>query len=1170
MVRILLSGGDWQDDVMKPPQSTLDIPNYNSAMVNVERHFLYVSGGAVVTYLILIAIAYHHQRINSNEEEEEEGGSGDYCEAAIVLTLSSTEQSAAFLAFVCLLVTLILQVLPMFVYNNNNAAHHAPLSAVVVAAVMVQSVAMTTNALMAFAPHVPILVDPVTGGRVHLLRWCEWAPLAFVMTFLVEGSDVPDARCVVHNSIYIFVHSFGYCISSLQLTHSLMPYLFSWGLKLAYATATSQGLSTICGLIFPFCTGIISWMVVMTFSVSQFGFLFVRLRYKEARFRLIRQGKRLDEMEIYIRSHIALRLLRTCAVGWSFLVTMYFTFSVAVPLLAPDRSMLQNPAVPMISEAFCDVVLKFFYMSYIVTMHTQVFDEGARSKRRLEELRQMMWDNSSDVLAISVKSLSGNVMTMVSPTFFRLLRNSDDEDKGKNKKSVGGMIFELSKADMESLMVLSERTTDGSMPNVRPKLYNFDFGGLTPQNMKEKVLGSQDVSQLIGADAMQALAALVGRSWRCEARDTLMSHDLVFRTEADDNETIKCEAKVTRLEESALFVVLRDISERFRRFEAEKLAATEITARRKDQEANRFTRHEVKNGLLSAMGLCDSLAEIASKGAAGTSTLEKMAVDLNLGQEQRAVISKLSLVHTDISRLLGAMDSSLHEVLDTVLAEAMARDVIHGAYDPQLEPLDVAALVRGISGRAEGADERFPVTTSPEKFPILLFDQQLLKCIHRNAVSNACKYGTKGGTVKTFLRYDFHEKILQMDVTNEPGDNHEDMLKLISSDGAERVFEPGSRLHSEFETGPKHSNTTGHHSAGDGAWIMRKCTQTLGGSCSIDFREHYTVFSLRCPAALFIEKSRDGDSDTAPSMFKFPKGTWGIAIDDSKMQRKLLNRFLEFAGIQKSRIKILGETNEEMLGFNDFVVSFIEEHPDDWFLLIVDENLDLAVESARSLKHSTLSGSSMVQDIRHRLLPEQERQMLALIRSANDSSHDVAIYNSRAHGFVPKAPVKKDAVRKLLEPLWEKRFSCLDDFDSVSDFSPSMGSLTELDFSDSDGPDKFFLVEQIRAIDRIVEEDDNGDSAEKWPVIWEKLHAFKGDLLTLFDSDEVDEIAERITNMRGLSLPVDFSSKWSELRRVATMLLEHSADESILSPKRRNSGIALERHPKALIEDIPY
>ena len=46
---------------------------------------------------------------------------------------------------------------------------------------------------------------------------------------------------------------------------------------------------------------------------------------------------------------------------------------------------------------------------------------------------------------------------------------------------------------------------------------------------------------------------------------------------------------------------------------------------------------------------------------------------------------------------------------------------------------------------------------------------------------------------------------------------------------------------------------------------------------------------------------------------------------------------------------------DEVLGFHDRVVSLVKDNPTDWFLLIVDENLDIAVDGgARS---ETLSGS---------------------------------------------------------------------------------------------------------------------------------------------------------------------------------------------------------------------
>lgn len=91
------------------------------------------------------------------------------------------------------------------------------------------------------------------------------------------------------------------------------------------------------------------------------------------------------------------------------------------------------------------------------------------------------------------------------------------------------------------------------------------------------------------------------------------------------------------------------------------------------------------------------------------------------------------------------------------------------------------------------------------------------------------------------------------------------------------------------------------------------------------------------------------------------------------------------------------------MGFVDNVVNFMEENIGDHILLIADENLDIVDEAA---KHTTVSGSHLVEMIRARILPEQERFLFSLIRSANDSASDIAIYNSRAHGFLPKGKEK--------------------------------------------------------------------------------------------------------------------------------------------------------------------
>ena len=196
--------------------------------------------------------------------------------------------------------------------------------------------------------------------------------------------------------------------------------------------------------------------------------------------------------------------------------------------------------------------------------------------------------------------------------------------------------------------------------------------------------------------------------------------------------------------------------------------------------------------------------------------------------------------------------------------------------------------------------------------------------------------------------------------------------------------------------------------------IISKVAKIMKGQASIKFENKRTVFSLNIPAKL-LERKRH---NTPVKEFSLPANTWGIAIDDSKVQMKLLGKFFEFTGIPQDRIKVFGKDKNEIMSFVDYVVNFMDEHMGHYILLIADENLDINDEAA---KHVTISGSQLVENIRLRLLPEQEKRLVALIRSANDSISDVAIYNSRAHGFLPKAPIKKGNVLETLAPLWLAR-----------------------------------------------------------------------------------------------------------------------------------------------------
>lgn len=168
--------------------------------------------------------------------------------------------------------------------------------------------------------------------------------------------------------------------------------------------------------------------------------------------------------------------------------------------------------------------------------------------------------------------------------------------------------------------------------------------------------------------------------------------------------------------------------------------------------------------------------------------------------------------------------------------------------------------------------------------------------------------------------------------------------------------------------------------------------------------------------------------------FRIPTNTFALAIDDSKIQRKLLMKFFTFMGVPPENSIICGESVAEIKGFVDMAVKLMHEHATDYgmFLfffsllslwirnslifcnvpllsftvfMIVDENLDVVDECGKSI---SVSGSQCVEQIRQKLPPELEKRMLALVRSANDSKGDIGLYHKRAHGFLPKAVRQSD------------------------------------------------------------------------------------------------------------------------------------------------------------------
>ena len=236
------------------------------------------------------------------------------------------------------------------------------------------------------------------------------------------------------------------------------------------------------------------------------------------------------------------------------------------------------------------------------------------------------------------------------------------------------------------------------------------------------------------------------------------------------------------------------------------------------------------------------------------------------------------------------------------------------------------------------ASRRFPMDIVPAGplFPVLEMDRQLLRYIYRNAISNACKYGKKEGVVSTRVMFDRHLQLVTMQVVNLPGIGHDKLCQLSASEAA-KVFEQDTQLKATQEGTGRDAETIRNESSGNGAWIMKKvsidaccriislcdaanilihqCAESMDGKVDIKFEKTRTVFTFSCNATpVFMPERSVRANPSAPSIsyaeeFVIPQGTWGVVIDDSRIQRKVLGTFMQLIGIDKHRLVGLKNVN---------------------------------------------------------------------------------------------------------------------------------------------------------------------------------------------------------------------------------------------------------------------
>ena len=131
-------------------------------------------------------------------------------------------------------------------------------------------------------------------------------------------------------------------------------------------------------------------------------------------------------------------------------------------------------------------------------------------------------------------------------------------------------------------------------------------------------------------------------------------------------------------------------------------------------------------------------------------------------------------------------------------------------------------------------------------------------------------------------------------------------------------------------------------SRGDGAWIMKKCSDCLQGTVGYTFEPRRTIFELSCPAPVRLDELE---------LEQMPLGSnvWGVGVDDCEFQRLILGGLFESVGLPAGRVEVLGGRPEDLERLSDWLVTLLRERlPAHARVLTLTPTLALALALALS------------------------------------------------------------------------------------------------------------------------------------------------------------------------------------------------------------------------------
>lgn len=283
---------------------------------------------------------------------------------------------------------------------------------------------------------------------------------------------------------------------------------------------------------------------------------------------------------------------------------------------------MASPSFPFITDLLFELFSKGLLLVVIEDIHDTVFNEQLRLRRKLRELWCMMsalWESSSDIIAISVKSSERRrekdgcaATAMVSPTLEQLeraifasrsgsSRTASKQQQPRKRRDLGdarAVVFELEASDFcitpgqtSSFSYVKDEESDDEDTmyrleidnnRVNPKrVHQIQLKGMNDDTTmtQNSVVGLENHN---GArpEGIIAMGELLVRAWQVPKDEEVLVHDIERKEPiTGKRRRIRCEAKVTRLDDDSMIVVVRDETDKYRSDRAEKLVLMERMAR---------------------------------------------------------------------------------------------------------------------------------------------------------------------------------------------------------------------------------------------------------------------------------------------------------------------------------------------------------------------------------------------------------------------------------------------------------------------------------------------------------------------------------------------------------------------------------------------------------------